>query len=124
MLDELPAELNEQAYMWQWEQGADGDSNRRQEWLCPGRKPGKEEEQLGTMDWIGSLWEQKGDSEDFVEGAEQQLLGEGHNSTRDDQKWQRKLAEAKVDGVWGVLDVYSDGGGVGADTPTASAECD
>ena len=34
VLDELPAELSEQAYMWQWEQGVDGEHDRRQEWLC------------------------------------------------------------------------------------------
>jgi len=28
VLDELPAELSEQAYMWQWEQGVDGDDNQ------------------------------------------------------------------------------------------------
>ena len=69
VLDELPAELSEQAYMtlWQWEQGEDGGSNRRQEWLCSGWKPGAEEEQLGTVDWVGSLWEQKGAEEDFAE---------------------------------------------------------
>ena len=31
VLDELPAELSEQAYMWQWEQGTDGDDDQRQE---------------------------------------------------------------------------------------------
>ena len=36
VLDELPAELNEQAYMWQWEHGMDGDSNRRRKWQCSG----------------------------------------------------------------------------------------
>ena len=38
MLDdhELPAKLNEQAYMWQREQGVDGGDDRRQEWLCSG----------------------------------------------------------------------------------------
>ena len=76
MLDELPAELNEQAYMWQWEQGVDGDSNWRQEWLCSGWKPGAGEEQLRTVDWMGSPWEQKGTGEGFAEGEEQPLLGE------------------------------------------------
>ena len=28
VLDELPAELSEQAYMWQWEQGVDGDDDQ------------------------------------------------------------------------------------------------
>ena len=32
--DGLPAELSEQAYMWQWEQGMDGDDTWRQEWMC------------------------------------------------------------------------------------------
>ena len=41
---------------------------------------------------------------------------------RDDSKWQGKLAQARVDGAWGVLDVYSDGGADGAGTPAASAE--
>ena len=33
VLDELPTELSEQAYvyMWKWEQGVDGDGNQRQE---------------------------------------------------------------------------------------------
>ena len=53
VLDQLPAELSEQAYMWQWEQGVDGDSNWRQEWLCSKWKPGAGEEQLGTVDWVG-----------------------------------------------------------------------
>ena len=75
VLDELPAELSEQAYMWQWEHGMDGDSNRRREWQCSGRKPGAAEAQLGTMNWVGSMWEQEADEEDFVEGAEQQLFG-------------------------------------------------
>ena len=47
---ELSAELNEQAYMWQWEQGMDGDCVRRQEWSCFGWRPGAVEEQLGTVD--------------------------------------------------------------------------
>ena len=41
---------------------------------------------------------------------------------RDDQKWQGKHDQARVDGDWGVLDVYSDGGADGAGTPAASAE--
>ena len=44
VLDELPAELSKQAYMWQWEQGVDGDDNQRQEWQCSGWRPGTEEE--------------------------------------------------------------------------------
>ena len=75
MLDELPAELSEQAYMWQWEHGMDGDSNRRREWQCSGWKPGATEVQLGTVNWVGSMWEQEATEEDFAEGAEQQLLG-------------------------------------------------
>ena len=39
MLDELPAELNEQAYMWQWEQGVDWGGTWRQEWACSGWRP-------------------------------------------------------------------------------------
>ena len=87
-MDELPAELNEQAYMWQREQGVDGEDDRRQEWLCSGWRSGANEEQLGTVDWVGELWEQKGadHEEDFAEGVEQQLLGEGHSSMRGDQK--------------------------------------
>ena len=84
VLDELPAELSEQAYIWQWEQGMDGDSDWRQVWLCSGWKPGAG--QLGTVDWVGSLWELKGAEEDFAEGAERQLLGEGHSSMRDDKR--------------------------------------
>ena len=72
MLDQLPAELNEQAYMWQWEQGVDGDSNWRQEWPGSGRKPGAGEEQLGTVDWVCESWEQKGAEEGFAEGTERQ----------------------------------------------------
>ena len=76
VLDELPAELSEQACMCQWEQGVDGDSNWRQERLCSGWKPGTGEEQMGTVDWMGSPWGQKGAEEDFVEGVEQQVLRE------------------------------------------------
>ena len=65
---------------------------------------------------------QQGAEEGFAVGAEQQLLGEGHSSMRDDRKWQGKLAQARVDDAWGVLDVYSDGGADGAGTPAASAE--
>ena len=122
VLDELPAELSEQAYMWQWEQGVDGNEDQRQEWQCSGWRPGAEEEQVDTVDWTGNPWEQQGAEEDFAEGAEQQLLGEGHSSLRDDSKWQSKLAQARVDGAWGALDVYSDGGADGAGTPAASAE--
>ena len=59
---------------------------------------------------------------DFAEGAEQPLLREGHTSMRDDMKWQSELAQARVDGAWGALDVYSDGGADVAGTPAASAE--
>ena len=41
---------------------------------------------------------------------------------RDDRKWQSKLARARVDGAWGALDVYSDGGADGANTPAAPVE--
>ena len=109
VLDELPAEISEQAYMWQWEQGVDGDDSKGQEWQCSGWRPGAQEEQLGTVEWTGSPWEQQGAEEGFAVGAEQQLLGEGHSSMRDDRKWQAKLAQARVDDAWGVLDVYSDG---------------
>ena len=51
------------------------------------------------MDWVGEPWEQKGAEEDFKEGAEQQLPGEGHSSMRDDQKWQSRLSQAKRDGI-------------------------
>ena len=122
VLDELPAELSEQAYMWQWEQGVDGSDEQRQEWQCSGWRPGVQEKQLGTVEWIGSPWEQQGTEEGFAVGAEQQLLGEGHSSMRDDRKWQSKLAQARVDDAWGTLDVYSDGGADGAGTPAASAE--
>ena len=43
---------------------------------------------------------------------------------RDDKKWQSKLAQAKMDDAWGVLDVHSDGGADGAGTPATSAEYD
>ena len=92
--DELPAELSEQAYMWQREQGVGGGDDRRQEWLCSGRRPDADGEQQGTVDWMGQPWEQKGAEEDFVEGVEQQLLGEGHSSMRRGQKWQSRLAQA------------------------------
>ena len=122
VLDELPAEISEQAYMWQWEQGVDGEDSKRQEWQCSGWRPGAQEEQLGTVEWTGSPWEQQGAEEGFAVGAEQQLLGEGHSSMRDDRKWQDKLAQARVDDAWGVLDVYSDGGADGAGTPAATAK--
>ena len=51
------------------------------------------------MDWMGESWEQKGDEEDFAEGAEQKPLGEGHSSMRSDQKWQSRLSQAGEDGV-------------------------
>ena len=122
VLDELLAELSEQAYMWQWEQGVGGDDTWRQEWMCSGWEPGAGEEQLSTVDWVGEPWEQKGAEEDFAEGAEQQLLGEGHSSMGGDQKWQSRLSQAEGGGVWGVLDVYFDGGADGAGTPAASAK--
>ena len=122
VLDELPAELSEQAYMWQRERALDGDGDWEQEWQCSGWKPGVEEEQLGTVDWVGDMWEQEAAEEGFVEGAEQQLLGEGHASMRDDRRWQTRLEQAREGGVWGVLDVYSDGGADGAGTPAASVE--
>ena len=37
-------------------------------------------------------------------------------------RWQRRLDQAREVGVWGVLDVYSDGRADGAGTPAASAE--
>ena len=112
VLDELLAELSEQAYMCQREQGVDGEDDRRQGWLCSGWSPGAAEEQLGIVDWMGEPGEQnsKGDEEDFAEGVEQQLMVEGHGSMRSDQKWLSRLAQAVEDGDWGVLDVYSDGG--------------
>ena len=61
VLDDLPAEFNEQAYMWQWEHGVDGNSDRRWERQCSGWKPGTAEVQLGTVDWMGSMWGQKAD---------------------------------------------------------------
>ena len=66
MLDELPAELSEQAYMWPSEQGVDGEDGRRQGWLCSGWRPGAVEEQLGNVDWIGEPWEQQGAEEDIT----------------------------------------------------------
>ena len=119
VLDELPVEISEQAYMLQWEQGVDGEDSKRQEWQCSGWRPGAQEEQLGTVEWTGSPWVQQGAEEGFAVGAEHQLLGEGHSSMRDDRKWPGKLAQARVDDAWGVLDVYSDGGADGAGTPAA-----
>ena len=52
----------------------------------------------GNVDWMGEPWEQKGDAEDFVEGVEEQLLGEGHSSMRGDQKWQSRLAQVVEEG--------------------------
>ena len=68
------------------------------------------------------MWEQEAAEEGFAKGAEQQLLGEGHASMRDDRRWQTRLEQAREGRVWGVLDVYSDGGADGAGTPAASAE--
>ena len=65
------------------------------------------------MDWVGGSCGQKVAEEGVAEGTEQQLLGEGHISMRDDQKWQSGLAQAR-EGDWGVLDVCSDCGGDGA----------
>ena len=39
-----------------------------------------------------------------------------------DAKWKQKLAGATESNNWGVLDVYSDDGADGSDTPEASAE--
>jgi hypothetical protein len=75
VLDQLPAELSEQAYMWQWDLEVDGDSYWRQEWLCSGWKPGAGEEQLGIVDWVVESLEQEGAEEGFAEGAEQQYEG-------------------------------------------------
>ena len=50
VLDELPVELSEQAYIWQWEQGVDWDGTWRQEWMRSGWRPGAGEEQSGTVD--------------------------------------------------------------------------
>ena len=80
----------------------DGDDAWRQEWLCSGWKLGAGEEQLGVVDWMGESWEQKGAEEDFAEGTEQQLLGEGHNNMRADQKRQSRLPRAEEDGDWGA----------------------
>ena len=77
---------------------------------------------MRTLDWVGSSWERPAAEEDFAEGAEQQLLGEGHGSMRDDWRWQARLVQSDEKGVWGALDVYSDGGADGAGTPAASAE--
>ena len=46
VLDELPAQLSEQAYMWQRENELDEDRDWEQEWQCSGWRPGAEEEQL------------------------------------------------------------------------------
>ena len=75
VLDELPAELSEQAYMWQREQGMDAEDDRKQEWLCSGWRPGAAEGQLGIVVWMGEPWGQQGDEEGFAKGLEQQLLG-------------------------------------------------
>ena len=61
-----------------------------------GWRLGAAEERLGTVDWMGESWEQHGDEEDFAEGVEQQLLGEGHNSMRGDQEWQSRLARLRL----------------------------
>ena len=53
VLDGVPAELSEQAYMWQREEGLDGSSTGRIDWSCSGWKPGAEEEQIGTVCWKG-----------------------------------------------------------------------
>ena len=55
-----------------------------------------------------------------AEGVEQQLPGEALSSMRGDQKWQNRLAQAEEEGIWVVLDVYSDGGADGASTPATS----
>ena len=99
VLDEPPAELNEQAYMWQWEQGVDCDDTWRQEWPVLRLEAWAGEEQLGIVDWMGEPWEQKGAEEDFAEGAEQQLLGEAPRSMRrDQQKWQSRLVTGRGGG--------------------------
>ena len=40
VLDQQPAELSGQAYMWQWEQGVDWRGTWGQEWMCSGWRPG------------------------------------------------------------------------------------
>ena len=69
VLDELPAQLSEQAYMWQREHELDEDRDWEQEWQCSGWRPGAGEEQLGTVDWVGSSWERPAAEEDFAEGG-------------------------------------------------------
>ena len=64
----------------------------------------------------------KGSRGGLCRGSSATAAGEGHISMRDDTKWQSKLAQARADGAWGALDVYSDGGADGTDTPAASAE--
>ena len=61
-LDGLPAELSEQAHMWQREQGADGEDDRMQEWMCSEwrRRPGLVQLRSSWVLWIG--WGSHGSS--------------------------------------------------------------
>ena len=122
LVDELPADLSEQLYMQQRDMGVEHKGGWQQEWGCSGWRPGLGEELEEQVCWEGELWEQPGEEEGFAPGAEEQLLGEGGDSLRNDSKWRQRLAQAERDGQWGLLDLYSDGGADGAGTPAATAE--
>ena len=122
LIDELPADLSEQVFLQQRDLGVEHQERWGHEWGCSGWRPGLSEEQEEQVGWKGEMWEQPGAEEGFAPGAEEQLLGEGGGSMRNDGRWKQKLVQAERDGKWGVLDVYSDGGADGAGTPEATAE--
>ena len=80
ILDRLPAELSEQVYMQQREQGVENEGGWRQEWSCSGWVPGLDEDLVTEVGWQGERWEQKGAKEMMAGGVELQLLGEGRGS--------------------------------------------
>ena len=103
VLDELPAELNEQAYMCQREQGVDGEDDIKTTVDKSGCALVGDLVQLRSSWVLWTGWGSHGSGRvmrrTLLRGCmEQQLLGEGHSSMRDDQKWQSRFAQAEEDG--------------------------
>ena len=62
ILDELPVALSESVFMQQKELGLENRSGSKQEWECPGALGAwaePEEMQIGTISWMGNMWEQQ-----------------------------------------------------------------
>ena len=93
LLDALPAELSEQAFMQLREQGQEHLLDGQQEWGCSHWRPGVPDGQDGIVCWKGESWSQQAAKECFAPGADLQRLGEGHDNMCSDVKWKQKLAE-------------------------------